>query len=187
MPGNSHTTASRNSAPESRVPGPATVHVNYALPRRGIPAAASFRRWVAAALQGAGRSSPAELSIRIVDRAEGQALNRRYRHRNKATNVLSFAAELPDGIALPLLGDLVICAPVVAREAADQGKATRHHWAHMTVHGTLHLLGFDHVLTEDADIMEALEKRVLAGLGIADPYGDTVQAQRPGRPAASGS
>ncbi|MGB8715585.1 MAG: rRNA maturation RNase YbeY [Rhodanobacteraceae bacterium] len=163
MPGNSHTTASRNS-------GPATVHVNYALPRKGIPAAASFRRWVAATLEGAGRSSPAELSIRIVDRAEGQELNRRYRHRNKATNVLSFPAELPDGIALPLLGDLVICAPVVAREAADQGKAPRNHWAHMTVHGTLHLLGFDHVLTEDADIMEALETRILAGMGIADPY-----------------
>ncbi len=155
---------------ESRVPGSATVHINYALPRRGIPAATSFRRWVAAALAGAGHQNPVELSIRIVDADEGRALNSRYRHKDYATNVLSFPAELPEGVELPLLGDLVICAPVVAREAAEQGKPARDHCAHLTVHGVLHLLGHDHIKPADAKRMEALEIQILAGLGIADPY-----------------
>ncbi len=146
------------------------VHLNYALPRRGIPAAASFRRWVGAALRGAGRRRASELSIRIVDADEGRAMNRAYRGRDYATNVLSFPAELPPGVDLPLLGDMVICAPVVAREAAEQGKAVRDHYAHLTVHGVLHLLGHDHVEDAQAQRMEALETRILAGLGIADPY-----------------
>lgn len=157
----------------SRVPGPGsrtTVHVNYALPRRGIPAAVSFRRWAAAALRGAGYTRPAELSIRIVDTAEGRELNRGYRGKDYATNVLSFEAELPPGVDLPLLGDLVICAPVVAREAAEQGKQPKHHWAHMTVHGVLHLLGHDHLEDTEAERMEALETRILADLDIPDPY-----------------
>lgn len=146
------------------------VHLGYAVPRRGVPAPASFRRWVAAALRGAGRRRAAELSIRIVDAAEGRALNRDYRGRDYATNVLSFPAELPPGVHLPLIGDLAICAPVVAREAAEQGKAVREHYAHLTVHGVLHLLGHDHVEDAQAERMEALETRILAGLGIADPY-----------------
>ncbi len=97
-------------------------------------------------------------------------LNRRYRHRDYATNVLSFPVELPAGIATPLIGDLVICAPVVAREAAAQGKPARAHWAHLSVHGVLHLLGHDHIVEADATRMEALERRILATLGIADPY-----------------
>jgi probable rRNA maturation factor len=140
------------------------------LSRRGIPAVASFRHWVAAALAGAGHRRSAELSIRIVGAREGRALNRQYRGKDYATNVLSFPVDLPDGVASPLLGDLVICAPVVAREAREQGKPPRNHYAHLTVHGVLHLLGFDHQDEREAARMETLETRILAGLGIADPY-----------------
>ena len=147
------------------------VAVGYATAsRKGVPAAASFRRWVEAALKGARRRKAAEVAIRIVDTDEGLALNRQYRGRDYATNVLSFPAELPPGVDLPLLGDLVICAPVVNREAAEQGKKPVDHWAHMTVHGTLHLLGYDHIEDAEAEAMESLETRILAGLGISDPY-----------------
>jgi len=149
---------------------PLTLAVGYAVPRAGLPAATSFRRWAEAALRGAKRRKPAELAIRIVGADEGRTLNRDYRGKDYATNVLSFPVELPPGIALPLIGDLAICAPVVQREAAEQGKAAHDHWAHLTVHGVLHLLGHDHVDERDATAMEALETRVLAGLGIADPY-----------------
>ncbi|MCX7513726.1 rRNA maturation RNase YbeY [Frateuria sp. STR12] len=151
-------------------PPPPQLSVSYAVPRGGIPSPASFRQWVAAALKGARRRKPAEVAIRIVDVAEGQALNRDYRGKDYATNVLSFPAELPPGVNLPLIGDLAICAPVVAREAAEQGKRPRDHWAHLTVHGTLHLLGYDHLEDAEAEAMEALETRILASLGIADPY-----------------
>ncbi|KGI78645.1 rRNA maturation RNase YbeY [Oleiagrimonas soli] len=146
------------------------VHLGYAVARRGVPAPSSFRAWVAAALRGARRRKPAELSIRIVDADEGRALNAAYRDKDYATNVLSFPAELPPGIDLPLIGDLVICAPVVTREATEQDKPAREHWAHMTVHGVLHLLGYDHIEDAEAERMEALETRILAGLGIDDPY-----------------
>jgi probable rRNA maturation factor len=149
---------------------PATVSIVYGLPRKGVPAAASFRRWVEAALHGARRRKATELAIRIVDTDEGRTLNREYRGKDYATNVLSFPAELPPGLNLPLIGDLAICAPVVAREAAEQGKRPLDHWAHMTVHGVLHLLGYDHIEDAEAEAMEALETRILAGLGIADPY-----------------
>ena len=148
----------------------ATVHIGYAVPRSGLPAPASFRRWVEAALRGAKRRKPAELAIRLVDAAEGRALNRDYRGKDYATNVLSFPAELPHGAMLPLLGDLAICAPVVLREATEQGKLARDHWAHLTIHGVLHLLGYDHIEDAEAEAMEALETRILAGLGITDPY-----------------
>ena len=152
------------------LPANTMVHLGYAVPRAGIPSPASFRRWVEAALRGAKRLRPAELSIRIVDTDEGRALNRDYRGKDYATNVLSFEAELPPALKLPLIGDMVICAPVVAREAAEQGKPERNHWAHLTVHGTLHLLGYDHIVEAEAEAMEALETHILAGLGIADPY-----------------
>ena len=151
------------------------VAVGYALPRAGIPAAASFRKWVSAAL--AGRIREADLAIRIVDCEEGRALNRHYRGKDYATNVLSFAAELPEGlpkgVKLPLLGDLVICAPVVAREANEQGKPRNAHYAHLTVHGCLHLLGLDHIDPREAVAMEQLERDILAGLGLPDPYLET--------------
>jgi probable rRNA maturation factor len=146
------------------------VAVGYAAPRKGVPASASFRRWIEAALKGAKRRKATEVSVRIVDTEEGQALNLQYRGRDYATNVLSFPVELPPGVDLPLIGDLVICAPVVAREAAEQGKKPADHWAHLTIHGTLHLLGYDHIDEAEAEAMEALETKVLAGLGIADPY-----------------
>ena len=150
------------------------VAVGYALPRAGIPAAASFRKWVAAAL--AGRIREADLAIRIVDSEEGRALNRHYRGKDYATNVLSFPAELPEGlpkgVKFPLLGDLVICAPVVAREANEQGKPRNAHYAHLTIHGCLHLLGMDHIDPREADAMEQLERDILAGLGVPDPYHD---------------
>lgn len=144
--------------------------VAYATPRRGVPTPASFRRWTEAALSAARHREPAELSIRIVGAREGRALNRQYRGKDYATNVLSFPVELPRGISSPLLGDLVICAPVVVREAREQGKPPRSHYAHLTIHGVLHLLGFDHQNERDAVRMEALETRILAALGIADPY-----------------
>jgi probable rRNA maturation factor len=152
------------------------VSVGYALPRAGLPAAVSFRKWVAAALEG--RIREADLAIRIVDAREGRALNRHYRGKDYATNVLSFPADaaegvkLPKGVKMPLLGDLVICAPVVAREAKEQGKALNAHYAHLTVHGALHLLGWDHEDDREAECMEQLEREILAGLGIDDPYPD---------------
>ena len=152
------------------------VSVGYALPRAGLPSAVSFRKWVAAALEG--RIREADLAIRVVDAREGRALNRHYRGKDHATNVLSFPADaaegvkLPKGVKMPLLGDLVICAPVVAREAKEQGKALNDHYAHLTVHGALHLLGWDHEDEREAECMEQLERGILAGLGIADPYRD---------------
>ncbi len=150
------------------------VAVSYALPRAGVPASVSFRSWVAAAL--AGRIREADVAIRIVGAREGRALNRHYRGKDYATNVLSFPVELPEGLPkearLPLLGDLVLCAPVVAREAKEQGKPLRAHYAHLTVHGCLHLLGWDHEDAREADAMEQLEREILAGLGLPDPYRD---------------
>ena len=150
------------------------VSVSYATPRAGLPSAVSFRKWVAAAL--ASRILEADLAIRIVGAKEGRALNRHYRGKDYATNVLSFPADmaegvkLPKGVKLPLLGDIVLCAPVVAKEAKEQKKALAAHYAHLTVHGVLHLLGWDHQDERDADCMEALEREILAGLGIDDPY-----------------
>ncbi|AIF47273.1 rRNA maturation RNase YbeY [Dyella japonica] len=149
---------------------PLTINVGYAASRKGVPTSASFHQWVEAALRGAKRRKATELSIRIVDTKEGRQLNHDYRGKDYATNVLSFPVELPPGVKLPLIGDLVICAPVVTREAAEQDKPARHHWAHMTVHGVLHLLGYDHIEDAEAEEMEALETRILAGLGIDDPY-----------------
>ena len=143
------------------------VGVSYALPRTGLPSSVSFRKWVAAALKG--RIREADLAVRVVDEKEGCSLNHHYRGKDYATNVLSFPAEmpqgLPKGVKMPLLGDLVICAPVVAREAAEQGKSLSAHYAHLTVHGTLHLLGWDHEDDKEADAMEQLEREILAELG----------------------
>jgi len=127
----------------------------------------SFLRWVGLAL---GAGTDRELTIRLVDAEEGRSLNHNYRGKDYATNVLSFPADLPPELDLPLLGDLVICVPVVAREATEQQKPLNAHWAHMVIHGCLHLLGYDHIDDADADEMEALERELLAQLGIADPY-----------------
>jgi probable rRNA maturation factor len=150
------------------------VGVSYAVPRAGLPAAVSFRKWVAAALDG--RIREADLAVRLVGSKEGRALNRHYRGKDYATNVLSFPADIadgvkmPKGVKMPLLGDLVLCAPVIAREAREQQKPLASHYAHLTVHGALHLLGWAHEDTREADCMEQLEREILAGLGLPDPY-----------------
>jgi probable rRNA maturation factor len=138
------------------------------------PADEQFQSWVVAAL--AGNSGDFSLAIRIADETEARHFNRDYRNRDYATNVLSFPAELPEGLPAEIrqaqLGDLLICAPVVVREAAEQSRPPMDHWAHLTIHGVLHLLGYDHERPEDALEMEALETRILAGLGVSDPYLD---------------
>ena len=127
----------------------------------------SLMRWAALAL----RDHPGkELTIRLVDAEESQSLNNDYRDKNYPTNVLSFPADLPPELNIPLLGDLVICVPVVNREAVEQGKAREAHWAHMVIHGCLHLLGHDHIDDTEAEVMEHLERQLLAELDIADPY-----------------
>ena len=134
----------------------------------GVPRAASLEAWARAALSGSGPGLAA-VNVRIVDGRESAALNRRYRKKSGATNVLSFSYELPRENR-GLLGDLVICAPLVVREAAAQGKARRAHWAHMMVHGIMHLRGFDHVDPREAVAMEAAETRIMKRLGFPDPY-----------------
>jgi probable rRNA maturation factor len=134
-----------------------------------LPDAARFHAWATAALTG--RREAAELTIRVVDEAEGTQLNQRYRGRPGPTNVLSFPFDPPPGLPpQDLIGDLVICAPVVAQEAIDQDKPADAHWAHLVVHGTLHLLGYDHITDPDAAAMEAMEIVILAGLGFPSPY-----------------
>lgn len=140
-----------------------------------LPAVATVQRWPAAVLEHLGHrlERDHEITVRIVGAGESRALNSRYRGRDKETNVLSFPAGesrgLPDGELLSL-GDLVLCAPVVAQEAEAQGKNAGSHWAHLLVHGTLHLLGYDHETDAGALQMEALEVAILAAAGVADPY-----------------
>ena len=144
------------------------LDVQRASASEDLPGDAQLLAWAEGAL--AGRRREAELTLRIVDEAESAELNQTYRGRPGPTNVLSFPFEAPPGLELPLLGDLVICAPVVEREAAAQGKPPRAHWAHMVVHGILHLLGYDHMSETDAQVMEALEIEILNTLGYPDPY-----------------
>ncbi len=136
-----------------------------------VPTAADFARWVAASLPAEKQAW--DLTIRLVEEEESQQLNRDYRHIDKPTNVLSFPSDVPPELNIPLLGDLVICADVVSREAAEQHKPVDAHWAHMTVHGCLHLLGYDHIDDAEATEMESLETRILNGLGFADPYAES--------------
>jgi probable rRNA maturation factor len=128
-----------------------------------------IRGWVAAVFTTLERS-PLALTVRVVGEEEMTKLNQRYRGRNQSTNVLSFPIEPLPGIRTDLLGDIVVCGPVVDREAAIHHKSPIGHWAHMVVHGLLHLFGYDHESDRDATAMEALEKSVLEGLGYSDPY-----------------
>jgi probable rRNA maturation factor len=145
--------------------------VQYAAPRRRLPARPSIASWMRAALAGAR----ARVTVRFVGRAEGRRLNRAFRRRRDATNVLTFAYDAGDG---RLAGDIVLCAPVVAREARDQAKPLRAHYAHLAVHGVLHLRGYDHERKRDAVRMETEERRILTGLGFPDPYGDEGSGRR---------
>lgn len=133
-----------------------------------LPAESDFQRWLEAAVTPFQPES--EVTIRLVDEAESNELNLTYRGKDKPTNVLSFPFEAPPRIELPLLGDLIICRQVVEQEAAEQGKTVEAHWAHMVVHGTLHLLGYDHIEDEEAEEMEALETEIMLALGYPDPY-----------------
>ena len=145
------------------------IHVDRGPAVPGLPAVRSIRAWIRAALATQARTS-GEIAVRIVGEAEMRTLNARFRHKDSVTNVLAFRAELPPGVNVPLLGDIVVCAPVVAREAREQHKSRRAHWAHLFVHGALHLLGHDHQRPRAATTMEALETRILAALGFPDPY-----------------
>ena len=132
-----------------------------------LPSDAQFKLWVRTALRGL---EAVELTIRIVDREESRELNRQYRGKDTPTNVLAFPADLPAEVDANLLGDILICAPLVAEEAREQGKAEQAHWAHLTIHGVLHLLGHDHQGVVDAELMEGTEIALLESLGIANPY-----------------
>lgn len=137
-----------------------------------VPSAQNVQQWADAVLQQQGLQEQ-EFTLRIVDTEEGQSLNKAYRQKDYPTNVLSFPFEAPPGVEINFLGDLVVCAEVVAREAKEQNKEIMHHWAHMITHGLLHLLGYDHIDPTEADEMEAIECSILKQLGIDDPYQDS--------------
>ena len=134
----------------------------------GLPTEEQIVQWATGAVQPEGNE--VEMTVRIVDEAESHELNLTYRGKDRPTNVLSFPFECPDEVELPLLGDLVICRQVVEREAAEQEKPLMAHWAHMVVHGCLHLLGYDHLEDDEAEEMESLETQIMQGLGFDDPY-----------------
>ncbi len=140
-----------------------------------LPTEQDFIAWVEAVLiylHSTQQVAQAELTIRLVDEAESQHLNLTYRQQDTPTNVLSFPMDTDVPFDIPLLGDLVICAPVVAKEALQQGKSEYHHWAHMVIHGTLHLFGYDHITDKDADEMETIEINILQQFKIPNPYFD---------------
>lgn len=144
------------------------IELDNACNAAGVPEEGCFRQWVSAALRGLRER--AIVSIRIVDEKESAVLNAQYRQKDYATNVLSFPSDLPEDFDPPIIGDLAICAAVVTREAAAQQKPLAAHWAHMVVHGTLHLLGFDHIDEADASQMETREIAILQSLGFNNPY-----------------
>lgn len=150
------------------------IDLQLAINAPNLPGESDFTRWCATALAEAGCERAVEITVRLVDADESRTLNHEYRDKDKPTNVLSFPSDLPDFLLEQMdvvpLGDLVICVPVMAAEAIEQGKAAQDHWAHLTMHGTLHLLGYDHIEEADAEEMEALEVAALSRLGIADPY-----------------
>lgn len=144
------------------------IHLQIVTKEKKLPTKTDFKRWLKPILQTC--KNPTEITIRIVDEAEMQALNNYYRGKNKPTNILSFPFIVPAGIDTDMLGDLVICAPLVKQEAKEQNKTLNSHWAHLTIHGILHLLGYDHDNKKDAKTMEDLEIKYLAELGLGNPY-----------------
>lgn len=147
---------------------PLQVDISHASQCEGIPSDEDIRFWVSAAINDSDKAC--EVSIRIVDTEEISHLNSTYRHKSSETNVLSFPAELPESVELCLLGDIVVCAPVVSAEAQQQKKTLPAHWAHMLIHAALHLQGYDHIEEQDADIMENREIELLHQLGFPNPY-----------------
>lgn len=145
-----------------------TIELQTASTAPDLPSEQQLQLWINTALEEIGRDT--EIVIRLVDEQESQALNEQYRHKQGPTNILSFPADLPEGIELDLLGDLVICAPVVAKEALAQHKTSLAHWAHIVIHGVLHLLGYDHIDDDDAELMESKEIALLKKLNIDNPY-----------------
>jgi len=162
VPARGWSDAARRARPRRRRKPRLTLHLQVASRAAPVPALAQVRRWARAALKGS-----AEITVRIVGAAEARILNRRYRDRDYATNVLSFPYALRRGM---VQGDIVLCAPVIAREALDRGKTAEAHLAHLTIHALLHLQGHDHLRRRDTARMEALEKKLLANLGYPDPY-----------------
>ncbi len=148
------------------------IDLQFALdnPDPALPDEATITTWAHAALSAARHEIDSEITVRFVESAEIQTLNREYRHIDKPTNILSFPFECPPEVQLPLLGDLIICPEVLHREAAEQGKSVTEHCAHLIVHGCLHLLGYDHITDDEAAVMEALETQIVMTLGFADPY-----------------
>jgi probable rRNA maturation factor len=144
-----------------------TVDIQRALASGDTPSDEQFETWAGNAWLG---DEDSEVTVRLVDTDESASLNNQYRDKSGPTNVLSFPFEAPAGITVPLAGDLIICAPVVEREAREQRKTSMAHWAHMVVHGMLHLQGYDHIEDDEAEVMEALEIRLLAQLGFCNPY-----------------
>jgi len=139
---------------------------------QSLPTLTQLQTWVSAAITAGSEQTrdEAELTVRIVDADESQSLNGQYRGKDKPTNVLSFPFQNPPGITLPLLGDLIICKAVVEKEAIEQDKQLLSHWAHMLIHGTLHLLGYDHIEQKEAETMERIETNLMIELGYSDPY-----------------
>ncbi|GHD92564.1 rRNA maturation RNase YbeY [Pseudocitrobacter sp. RIT415] len=134
----------------------------------GLPDESQFQTWLDAVIPQFQEES--EVTIRLVDTAESHELNLTYRGMDKPTNVLSFPFEAPPGMEMPLLGDLIICRQVVEREAKEQNVSLDSHWAHMVVHGSLHLLGYDHIEDDEAEEMEGIETEIMLALGYEDPY-----------------
>jgi len=145
------------------------LDVQVAGKAKNVPRRATIQRWVREALRGLRRKRVG-LGIRVVNESESASLNTRYRGKRKSTNVLSFRFDPPPGVKSDFLGDLVICAPVVQREARVQRIPAQAHWAHMVVHGIMHLRGYDHQRIDEANVMERKEARVLKRLGFDDPY-----------------
>ena len=138
--------------------------------QEGMPSEADFQQWLNAAVTPF--QTDAEVTIRLVDSSESHTLNHDYRGKDKPTNVLSFPFEAPPGVELDLLGDLIICRQVVEEEAKEQNKPLNAHWAHMVVHGSLHLLGYDHIDDDEAEEMESLETEIMENMGFIDPYAE---------------
>lgn len=150
-----------------------SIDIQVATDSETVPTTQDINRWVSAALTLTQKET--ELSIRFVDNEESARLNKQFRRKIGPTNVLSFPFETTDNIPIPLIGDIVICAPTVEKEAKEQNKLASNHWAHMVIHGTLHLLGYDHIESHQATVMEGLEISIMASLGLENPYKHIVQ------------